>query len=283
VAELGGGFRSGFADVNGTRLHYVRGGDGPAVLLLHGFPEDWFAFRDIMPKLAEQFSVVAVDLRGIGRSRATDTGYDAGTLAKDVQQLLEQLAIDDVYVVGHDVGGFVGYVLARRSPDTVRGAMLLESPLPGIGPWAEIERDPRMWHVGFHKTPRLPDRLIAGREFIYLREGFLTGDSFTDEEVRHFARAYAAPDGLNAGLGFYRALDETERVVASLTSPTDDPFVLVGSEEVFAPVNPQFAEAIRASGAPNVTVEAVADSGHYIVDDQPEIVTELIERHAASE
>ena len=91
--------------VNGTTLHYVRGGNGPPVILIHGFPQDWFEYQGIMPRLGKQFTVVAVDLRGIGGSKATPGGYDAANLAEDIQQLLTALKLKQAYIVGHDIGG----------------------------------------------------------------------------------------------------------------------------------------------------------------------------------
>jgi pimeloyl-ACP methyl ester carboxylesterase len=117
VAELGDAFESRTANVNGTTLHYVRGGSGRAVILLHGFPQDWSVFRRIMPRLARTFTVVAVDLRGIGGSTATSSGYDAATLAEDIRQLTTQLGLDRPYVAGHDNGGMVAYALARLYPE----------------------------------------------------------------------------------------------------------------------------------------------------------------------
>src|ERR1700730_14462728 len=131
VAALGSGFVSDTARVNGATLHYVRGGAGPAVILLHGFPEDWYAYHRIMPLLAKQFTVVAVDLRGIGGSAVTGDGYDAANMAEDVHQLAELLHLDHVYVVGHDIGGMVAYAFARRYPETSRGGMVLDATLPG--------------------------------------------------------------------------------------------------------------------------------------------------------
>jgi predicted alpha/beta-fold hydrolase len=124
VAALGGGFVSDTAQVNGTTLHYVRGGAGPAVILLHGFPEDWYEYHRIMPQLAKQFTVVAVDLRGIGGSAATASGYDAANMAEDVHELAEHLNLEHVYVVGHDIGGMVAYAFARCYPETSRGVMI---------------------------------------------------------------------------------------------------------------------------------------------------------------
>jgi alpha-beta hydrolase superfamily lysophospholipase len=114
VAKLERGFISGAAKVNGTTLHYVRGGTGPAVILLHGFPQDLYVWRQVMPRSAKKFAVIAVDLRGLGGSAATPGGYDAANLAEDIHQLARQLKLERVYVVGHDIGGMVAYAFARR-------------------------------------------------------------------------------------------------------------------------------------------------------------------------
>ena len=164
VAELGAGFVSSTADVNGTTLHYVHGGTGPAIILLHGFPQDWYEFHQIMPRLAQSFTVIAVDLRGIGGSKGTPGGYDAQNLAEDVHQLAQQLKLERVYVVGHDLGGIVAYAFARLHPEETRGVMILDVPLPGIEPWEDVKADPLLWHINFHQTPDLPEQLIAGRQ-----------------------------------------------------------------------------------------------------------------------
>jgi pimeloyl-ACP methyl ester carboxylesterase len=281
VRELGAGFRSGRVAVNGTELHYVRGGSGPNLLLLHGFPEDWSAFRHVMPALAENYSVVAVDGRGIGRSTPTERGYDAESQGEDVAQLTEALELNDVYVVGHDLGGTAGYAFAHRYPERVRGALLLEAPLAGIEPWAEIKCDPGVWHFGFHQTPNLAERLLPGREAIYLREGFLTSDKISDADVERYARAYAAPDHLRAGLGAYRAMAQSEVYLDGLRTRVDVPFVVAGADQVFGPLGEAIAGGMRARGCSDVTVETIADSGHYVLDDQPERVLALIEQYAA--
>src|SRR5262245_18506354 len=191
LAKLGKGFVSNTAQVNGTTLHYVRGGTGPAVILLHGFPQDWYEFHQIMPRLAKKFTVIAVDLRGVGGSAATPDGYDAANLPKDVHQLAQQLRLERPYIAGHDIGGMVAYTFARLYPTQVRGVMILDVPLHGIEPWEEAKANPVLWHVGFHQTPDLPEKLIAGRQFVYFREGifnrFTTNSrSITDADVTHY-------------------------------------------------------------------------------------------------
>ena len=169
MAALGQGFVSTTAKVNGTTLRYVRGGTGSAVILLHGFPQDLYEFHQIMPRLAKKFTVIAVDLRGIGGSAATPGGYEAGNLAEDIHQLARQRKLERVYVAGHDIGGMVAYAFVRRYPEATRGVMILDVPLPGIEPWEAVKADPRLWHMGFHQTPEIPEKLIAGRQFLYFR------------------------------------------------------------------------------------------------------------------
>lgn len=282
AAELGSNFSSGRAAVNGTELYYVRGGSGPSLLLLHGFPENWSTFRHLMPQLAKKYTVVAVDARGIGMSTPTAEGYDSETQADDVAQLTEALGLDEVYVVGHDVGGTTGYAFARKYPDRVRGALLLEAPLAGIEPWAQIKCEPSVWHFGFHQTPNLPEKLLAGREFIYLREGFLMSEKISDSDVERYAKAYAAPDHLRAGLGWYRSMAQSETYLDQLRTPVDVPFVVAGADRVFGPLAEDIAAGMRTRGCSDVTVETIADSGHYVLDDQPARVLELIERYAGS-
>jgi pimeloyl-ACP methyl ester carboxylesterase len=281
LAMLGGGFVSSTAQVNGTTLHYVRGGTGPAVMLLHGFPEDWYAYHRVMPLLAKHFTVVAVDLRGIGGSAATPGGYDAANMAEDVHQLVEHLHLEHVYVVGHDVGGMVAYAFTRRYPETCRGVMLLDAPVPGLGPWDAVKANPIIWHIHFQQTPDLPEQLIAGREAIYLRH-FLNSDTFSDADVARYARAYAAPEHLRALLEMYRAIPANEKFNAAQRSAISLPLVLApGEHSPFEKLMPGFAEALRDHGCANVKIEVIKNSVHYVADEQPEAVAQLIERYAS--
>ena len=275
LATLGGGFVSGTAQANGTTLHYVRGGTGSAVILLHGFPEDWYAYHRVMPLLAKQFTVVAVDLRGIGGSEATVGGYDAANMAEDVHQLVQHLHLEHVYVVGHDIGGMVAYAFARRYAETCRGVMLLDAPVPGLGPWDVVKASPITWHIHFQQTPDLPEQLIAGREALYLRH-FLDSATFSDADIARYARAYAAPEHLRAGLEVYRAFPANEKFNAAQRGAINLPLVLVpGENSPFEKLMPGFAEALRDHGCANVKIELIKNSVHYVADEQPEAVAQL--------
>ena len=131
LAALGKEFVFHIEEVNETTLHYVRGGEGSTVVLIHGFPQDWFEYHAIMPRLARHFTVVAVDLRGVGGSAATPCGYDAANMAQDIHELISQLKLEPVYLVGHDIGGMVTFAFMRRFPEATRGAMILDAPIQG--------------------------------------------------------------------------------------------------------------------------------------------------------
>jgi pimeloyl-ACP methyl ester carboxylesterase len=286
AAALGGAFVSQTANANGTTLHYVRGGTGPGLILLHGFPQDWSVFRRIMPRLARTFTVVAVDLRGVGGSAATPGGYDAVSLAEDIRQLAGHLGLERPFVGGHDNGGMVAYALARVHPQSTRGVMILDVPIPGLAPWEQVKADPTLWHFGFHQTPNVPERLIAGREAIYFREVFFNRFSrnpaaISEEDLLHYVGSYASTDQLRAGLEVYRAYAANERVNSDQRGPIDVPIVLAGGDHSQAPLNPTVAESLRAHGWRNVSVEVIANSGHQVIDEQPEAVADLLERYGA--
>jgi pimeloyl-ACP methyl ester carboxylesterase len=207
-------------------------------------------------------------------------------VAADIQQLLERLELERAYIAGHDNGGMIAYTFARLYPNATRGVMILDSPLPGIEPWAEIKANPALWHFGFHQTPDLPERLLAGRQFVYFREFFdrlaVNREAIADPDVAHYARAYSAPNQLRAGLEFYRrAYPSSEKLNAIERGVMGVPIVLAGGDHAMGMVLPRLADSLRQHGCTNVTVEIVKDSGHWVVDEQPDTTAKLIERHAS--
>jgi pimeloyl-ACP methyl ester carboxylesterase len=202
-------------------------------------------------------------------------------MAEDVHQLAEHLHLEHVYVVGHDIGGMVAYAFARRYPETSRGVMMLDAPLPGLGPWDAVKANRITWHISFQQTPGLPEQLLAGREAIYLRH-FLDSETFSDADVARYARAYAAPEHLRAALEIYRAFPANEKFNAAQGSAISLPLVLApGEHSPFEKLMPSFAEALRGHGCTNVKIEVIQNSVHYVADEQPEAVAELIERDAS--
>lgn len=206
-------------------------------------------------------------------------------MAEDIHQLVQQLRLERVYIAGHDVGGSVAYAFVRLHPQATRGVMILETPVPGLDPWEEIKADPRLWHFGFHQTPGLPEKLLAGRQFIYFRDflnrGVLNSKVISDVDVAHYANSYAAPDYLRAGMEFYRAFPDNEKFNAAQRSAIDVPIVLAGGDHSFAKLLPKVAESLRTHGCASVRVEVISNSAYYVFEEQPEIVTDLIERYAS--
>jgi pimeloyl-ACP methyl ester carboxylesterase len=279
--KLGQGLVSETIPVNGIRLHYVRGGQGPAVILIHGFPEDWSEYLAIMPRLAKRFSVIAIDLRGIGGSTAAPSGYDSDTLAEDVHQLAAALKLSHVYVVGHDIGGQVAYAFARKYPQSARGAMILDTPIPGLPGWEEALHDPSVWHIQFMQVPGLAEKLVTGRQADYFQY-FYGFAKITPEAAARYERAYATPAQLHAVFEMYRAMPASAKSNGAKSGPDGLPIFLgAGAKSPFAKLIPTIARGLHAKGFAHVETGLIPDSIHYVVDDDPSGVADLIERQAA--
>lgn len=280
VAEFGTpppGFSSASAQVADTRLHYVRGGQGPAVILLHGFPEDWAEYRSIMPRLAQRFTVIAIDLPGIGKSQPSASGYESEHLAAEVHALIGKLDLKQPYLVGHDLGAVLSYAYVRRFGDSLRGAMLLDVPMPGMAGWEEAVAG--AWHIGFLQVPGLAEKVVPGRQEAVLGY-FLDFGKFAPAERAYYFRAYDTPQ-LHAAFEIYRAFPQDAAFNAAQTTANALPLtVAVGEKSPFAALLPKFVEGYRAKGMGRVESARIPDASHYVVADNPQAVAELIERYA---
>jgi pimeloyl-ACP methyl ester carboxylesterase len=169
-------FTSRYVDAGDVRLHAVIGGEGPPLLLVHGWPQTWYAWRMLMPSLARDFSVVAVDQRGIGLSDKPQDGYDTGTLASDLVKLMDALGHQRFALYGTDVGMPISYALAADHPDRVERLVVSEAPLPGISPSPPLFLPPvlnaRLWHLAFNQLPVINEQLVTGREDIFFGAEF---------------------------------------------------------------------------------------------------------------
>ena len=264
------GFEHRAAEVNSVRLHYVIGGRGPAVVLLHGFPETWYAWRGVMPMLAEEHTVIAPDLRGVGESSLEESGYDKETLAEDVHGLVRSLGFEEAAVVGHDMGAMTAYAYARVYREETSHLVLMGAALPGFGLEEFMDfSEPRggRYHLVFFQQPGVPERLIQGRERYYL--GRFTGgeEIIGAEALNEYVRAYSRPGRLEAALGQYRAIYEDAEDNRRKAMPKLEMPVLAlggGSAESALGSARQVAE--------NVEAGFVEDAGHYLHEEQPEEV-----------
>jgi pimeloyl-ACP methyl ester carboxylesterase len=280
MTNLDKNFTSDSVSVNGTKIHYVRAGHGPAIILLHGFPEDWSEFQPIMPRLAEHYTVVAPDLRGIGGSTPAGAGFDSGSMAEDVYQLALTLKLTRAYIVGHDIGGHVAFALVRKYPDVARGAMILDAPIPGLPGWDEAGADPNNWHIRFMQIPGLAEKLVTGRQADFLQYFYSFG-KISPKMATAYAAAYAAPEQLHAIFEMYRALAQSAKSNTAQSGPNQVPIYFgTGEKSPFSKLVPAIAQGLRANGFSKVETGVIPNAVHYVVDDNPAAVAELIERPA---
>jgi pimeloyl-ACP methyl ester carboxylesterase len=264
------------ASVNGIQMHYVMGGQGDPVVLLHGWPETWYAWHKVMPALAQNYTVIAPDLRGLGDSSKPPTGYDGKTLAEDIHQLVTQLGFNTIFLVGHDIGTQVAYPYAAEHPTEVEKLAVMELTIPGFAPPGR----PPIWWAIFHQTPDVPEALVEGKEMMYL-SWFLRGLAFnpaaiTQEDINEYVSHYSAPGGMRAGFEHYRAFpqDAIQNQNYSKTKLTMPVLALGGSYIPVLGGNITMPSIIYGMQqlAENVQGIKVPNSGHFIPEEQPQFL-----------
>ncbi len=191
-------------------MHYVTGGKGDPILLFHGWPETWFEWRHVIPELiAHNYTIIAPDLRGFGDSEKPQSGYDTKTLADDVYQLVNKLGFSKIYVVAHDWGGPVAYSYAASHPGDIKKMVILDTLLPGFGFEEAGNFSPNgIWHFSFHAVRDLPEKLIEGKEDVYLNwfyDWTYNQSAITPEDREEYIRQYSKPGALRAGFEVYRS------------------------------------------------------------------------------
>ena len=270
------GFRAENIATDDATIHVRIGGHGPAVVLLHGFGDTGDMWAPVAAALAKDRSVVVPDLRGMGLSSHSERGYDKKTQARDVVQVLDRLKIDEAALVTHDIGNMVGYAFAALFPARVTRWVVIDAPLPGIGPWDEITRSPLLWHFNF----RGPDveRLVKGRERIYL-DRFWNELSANPKKIdeatrRHYAQLYARPGAMHSAFNQFAAFaqDAVDNKELAQKGKLGMPVLAVGGDHSFGT---KMAEIMRLV-ATDVTQGIITDSGHWVMEEQPEQTTAAI-------
>jgi pimeloyl-ACP methyl ester carboxylesterase len=273
------------ASVHGEQMpvtggtQYVRvGGTGPAVLMLHGFGDTGDMWEPLAEILMKDHTVIIPDLRGMGLSSHPDGGYEKVAQARDLAAILDKLGIKDVALVTHDIGIMVGYAFAAQYPSRTTKWVVMDAPLPGLGHWEDVIKDPRVWHFNF----RGPDveRLVAGRERILL-DRFYNELSATpariDEQTReHYAELYARPGAIhNAFSGQFAAFAQdaidNQKLLAEKGKLTMPVLAIGGDHSFGAGVATEVGSA-----ATNVRGAVITDSGHWIMEEQPDQAIAII-------
>ncbi len=281
IEAFPGNFHTQMVQTNGTSLYVRVGGQGPAVILLHGFADTGDMWAPLGAVLSKDHTVIVPDLRGMGLSAHPDSGYTKKNQAVDIAGVMDALQVKRADLVTHDIGNMVGYALAAQFPQRITRWAVIDAPLPGIGNWDSILRSPLLWHFNF----RGPDeeRLVAGRERIYLDRFYneLSADpSRIDTETRdHYAALYAKPHAMHDAFEQFGAFSQDavdNKALLAQGGKLTMPVLAIGAEKSFGA---GMADELRFV-ASNVSGGIVPNSGHWIMEENPQatikIVTEFL-------
>ena len=277
VPDFPASFKTQEIATNGATIHVRVGGHGPAVVLLHGYGETGDMWAPMAAELSRDHTVVVPDLRGLGLSSKPQTGFDKKTQAGDVAGVLDALKIERADLVTHDIGNMVGFAFAAQHPQRVGRFALIDAPVPGVGPWDEILKNPLLWHFRFGGPDM--ERLVAGRERIYLdrfwNEFSATPARFSEASREHYAKLYALPGAMHSGFAQFAAFDQDaidNRAYLAAGGKLTMPILAVGGEKSFGTA----MAAVMRAAATDVTEGVVPDSGHWIMEENPSATVAMI-------
>lgn len=264
-------FKHQTANVNGVNIHYVIGGEGEPLVLVHGFGQNWYMWNRLLPELSKHFTVIAPDLRGVGESDKPAGGYDKKTMATDIHELVKSLGYKSIKLAGHDIGLMVAYAYAAQYGSEVKKLALLDALLPGVDPvWADLSG--RLWWFGFFARPIAGD-LVAGQAGEFLTDfwpvvGHVT-NAFTKEETDEFIRAYSMPGATTGSFHWFGAFpqDATDNR-AFMKQKLQMPLLAMGAEFQSASFLADHSRLV----AQHVTETKITGAGHWIVQEQTEQV-----------
>jgi len=261
---------------NGATIHVRSAGTGPAVVLLHGYGETGDMWVPLAVELARDHKVIVPDLRGLGLSSKPAGGFDKKTQAGDVRGVMNAMGVEKADVVAHDIGNMVAFQFAARYPERIARLVLIDAPVPGVGPWEEVLKNPLLWHFRFGGPDM--ERLVAGRERIYLdrfwNEFSASPARFSEGARQHYAALYALPGAMHSGFAQFAAFDQDaiDNRAFLARGRLKLPILALGGEKSFGPM---MATVMRAAGD-NVTEGVVPDSGHWIMEENPQATIKLV-------
>lgn len=267
---------------NGTTLHVRTAGSGPAVVLIHGYGETGDMWVPLATELARNHLVIVPDLRGMGLSAVATDGFTKKNQAEDIAALLDTLKVRQADIVGHDIGNMVAFAFAEAHPDRTTRLVMMDAPVPGVGPWEEILKNPLLWHFRFGGPDM--ERLVAGRERIYLdrfwNEFSADPAHFPEPSRRHYAALYAGPGRMHAGFAQFAAFDTdaADNRASLARGRLQMPVLAIGGDHSFGST---MAFVMRFA-ADDVHELVVKDSGHWLMEEQPGPTTAGIAAFLAS-
>jgi len=276
VFDFPAGFRTQEIQTNGTTMHVRIGGTGPAVVLIHGYGDTGDMWAPLATELMRDHTVIAPDLRGMGLSAAAADGFTKKNQAEDIAGVLNALRIQRADVVGHDIGNMVAFAFAESHPDRTTRLVVMDAPVPGIGPWEDVLKNPLLWHFRFGGPDM--ERLVAGRERIYLdrfwNEFSANPARFPESARAHYAALYAQPGRMHAGFLQFAAFDQDaiDNRASSARGRLQMPVLAVGGDHSFGPT---MAFVMRFA-ADDVHQAVIANSGHWLMEEQPQATVKAI-------
>ena len=265
--------------VNGILIHYVIGGKGDPIVLLHGWPETWYEWENIIPELiANNHTVIAPDMRGFGDTEKPQKGYDTKTVSEDIYQLVTKLGFNKIYLVAHDLGGPVAYSYAATHPQGIHKMIIIDTLLPGFGLEEAGNFSPNgLWHFSFHAVRDLPEKLIEGKEDIYLNwfydYGSYNQSAITSDDRKEYIKQYSKPGAMRAGFEYYRAIfEDADQNKEYAKEKLQIPILTIGGEAAIGNLTTETFQKI----ASNVTGLTLSNTGHFIPEERPKFVTKNI-------
>ncbi|MCF2443446.1 alpha/beta hydrolase [Dyadobacter sp. CY345] len=287
------GFTNHYATVNGVKLHYVEGGSGAPLICLPGWPQTWYSYLPVATKLAKTYRVIIVDIRGMGSSEKPATGYDKKTMATDILELVQQLGLKKVHIMGHDIGGMIAMSFAFNFPEFTEKLIVLDGShpsegmmqmplIPAKGTFGEKmdANMPYAWWMGFNQVKELPERILEGR-FQYLLDWLFAYVMIDENKMSAFERAlYAAAyndtESIRAANAWYQSFTQ-DIEDAKNYQPLTMPVLGIGSY-----VSYNYMKMGLPYVAKDVIVTGILNSGHYLFEEKPEAVTEAVLNFLAS-
>ena len=263
------GFKHQYAMVNGVKIHYVVGGHGTPLMLVHGFPQNWYMWNRLLPELSKHFTVIAPDLRGVGESGKPQGGYDKKTMAIDLHELAKKLGYKKIDIAGHDIGMMVAYAYAAQFPNDVNKLALLDALIAGVEPvWSQVKA--QAWWFGFFSQPHSAE-VAEGRMNLILEDFFpavsFVKNSFTPQEKAEFIRSYSVKGATTASFLWFVFEQDIKDNQGFRKNMLPMPVLAMGSDH-FAPF---LGDHVRLV-ASNVKDCLITSSGHWILQERPEQV-----------
>ena len=264
------------AEVEGVKLRYLATGQGPVVILLHGYTQTSRMWRPVIPRLAEKFRVIAPDLPGIGDSAIPTGGLDLKTAAIRIHSLAKSLDVEKARLVGHDIGLMVAYAYAAQFPAETEKLVLMDAFLPGVDGWEAIYNDPNVWHFRFNGPT--PEALVRGRERTYFQ--YFWNDLAADKtrsvptaDRRAYVAAYSRPGRMHAGWAYFAAWPQTAKDFALLAQTRlAIPILTIGGVRSLGEALGRQAKLV----ATDVTVAVLKNTGHWVLEERPKETTDAL-------